>query len=61
MPNDPVPTDLVRTVPVPNDLVPNDLVPNDLVEVSGIEPPTSAVRRQRSTGLSYTPRMRAQA
>jgi hypothetical protein len=25
------------------------------VEVSGFEPPTSAVRRQRSTGLSYTP------
>lgn len=27
-----------------------------MVEVSGFEPPTSAVRRQRSTGLSYTPR-----
>ena len=25
------------------------------VEVSGFEPPASAVRRQRSTGLSYTP------
>ena len=25
------------------------------MEVSGLEPPTSAVRRQRSTGLSYTP------
>ena len=28
----------------------------DLVEVRGFEPLTSAVRRQRSTGLSYTPR-----
>jgi hypothetical protein len=26
------------------------------VEVRGFEPLTSAVRRQRSTGLSYTPR-----
>jgi hypothetical protein len=26
-----------------------------LVEVRGFEPLTSAVRRQRSTGLSYTP------
>ncbi len=26
-----------------------------MVEVSGFEPPASAVRRQRSTGLSYTP------
>jgi hypothetical protein len=26
------------------------------VEVNGFEPSTSAVRRQRSTGLSYTPR-----
>ena len=30
--------------------------PEGQVEVSGLEPPTSAVRRQRSTGLSYTPR-----
>jgi hypothetical protein len=29
--------------------------PEGQVEVSGFEPPTSAVRRQRSTGLSYTP------
>ena len=28
----------------------------NLVEVNGFEPSTSAVRRQRSTGLSYTPR-----
>lgn len=29
-----------------------------IVEVSGFEPPASAVRRQRSTGLSYTPERR---
>lgn len=32
-----------------------------LVEVSGFEPPTPAVRRQCSTGLSYTPEMRGKA
>jgi hypothetical protein len=38
---------------------------DDWVEVNGFEPSTSAVRRQRSTGLSYTPQIeqrgRAQA
>ena len=29
--------------------------PNGQVEVSGFEPPTSRVRGERSTGLSYTP------
>ena len=32
-----------------------------IVEVSGFEPPTPAVRRQCSTGLSYTPGMRGEA
>ena len=37
---------------------PNVRSVGSLVEVRGFEPLTSAVRRQRSTGLSYTPEVR---